>query len=129
MLGKSNLSVAISRLTGPCSYLNGSWPINNSAYWNPSATQFVLKGAKAPNCSDTSGGIVTVAETDYAPIQGIMFKDGSWSAGGERLKTNSGYDHFARKRMYASSVTTRLIEKGPLKTIVQVSYSYVPFQS
>jgi hypothetical protein len=128
MLGKSNIPVTISGLTGACSYLNGSWHINNISYWNPSETQFVLRGATGANCSDSSGGLVTVGETEYAPIQGIMLKDGSWTTGGDKLRTINGYGYFANKWMYANNVTTKFIERGPLKTILTVSYSYVPFQ-
>jgi hypothetical protein len=128
MLGKSDLAVAISGLTGACSYLNGSWHINNTSYWDPSATQFVLTRATGADCSDTSGGTATVSETEYAPIQGIMLKDGSWSPSGSKLITVNGYQRFAYKWMYASNVTATFLERGPLQTVVQVSYSYIPFQ-
>src|SRR5262249_7579783 len=109
MLGKSDLPVTISGLVGACSHLNGSWHINNTAYSNPSRTQFVLKGATGATCSDSSGGVVTVAETEYAPIQGVMLKDGSWSPGGAKLKTINSYSRFTNQWMYASNATSTFI--------------------
>ena len=126
--GTSDLPVTISGLTGACSYLKGSWRISNASYWDASPTQFTLDNFFGANCSDTSGGVVTVAETDMAPIQGIELRDGSWSSGGVPLTTVNGYTPFNNKRMYAKNVTTTVVESGPLETIVKLSYAYVPIE-
>src|SRR5579862_9222229 len=54
-----------------------------------------------------------------APIQGILYRDGTWTATGP----NDLYD--ARNtRLAARTIDVRFVDRGPLKVVVEVSYSF-----
>src|ERR1022692_4358552 len=49
-----------------------------------------------------------------APIQGILYRDGTWTATGPNALEAVGHP---------TAMTVRFVEKGPLKVIVEVSYT------
>ena len=126
-LGSSDLPVIVSGINGPCSYVNGTYHIDNAAgYWSrPSPVDFTLTGFSGPDCKDSSGA-VSVLETDLAPIQGIQMPDGTWTSGGAKLTRRDGYSSFDGLALNASVVTTTVVEQGPLEVVIKVSYRYVP---
>lgn len=123
-----SLQVTISGLTNACRAVNGSYKILSYVY-NPSPTEFVLDGYKGPNCSER-GGTATVLVTDLAPIQGVQLRNGTWTATGPNKLTlpNNSNDKYGQLAVNANTVTTTILEKGPLEVVVEVSYSYSPFQ-
>ena len=52
-------------------------------------------------------------EKTPAPVQGILYRDGTWSAAGPNFMERS-----------AGKMTVRFLERGPLKVVVQVAYVY-----
>jgi hypothetical protein len=62
---------------------------------------------------------------NLAPIQGIRFKDGRWTATGPNRLYEPSYDaHSTRLLIAAKSMTVSILENGPLKVVVQVSNAY-----
>ena len=123
-LATAHLPVTIGGATN-CSYLNGrSFPFQPVDYWNPSRRQITLTNFSGANCSDT-GGTLTVPETRPAPIQGLRLRDGSWTATGlNKLHSVNGYGWFHNRILNANSITTTVVEGGPLKIVLRLSYAF-----
>ena len=51
----------------------------------------------------------------WAPIQGILYRDGTWTATGPNALEISGK---------ATGMTVRFAESGPLKVVVEVNYTF-----
>jgi len=122
----SRQQVTVEGITGACSYLNGrSYAVREGvSVWNPSARTAKIMGIAGSNCAGNNGQL-TLEETGKAAIQGIQLADGSWTAGGgERLRWRDGYGWFNGKVLNAKRVETRLVERGPVRVELEVSYSY-----
>ena len=57
--------------------------------------------------------------TDLAPVQGIRYRNGIWTASGPNYMVDA-----AEHRLAAKTFSARFIERGPLKTVVQLDYRY-----
>jgi len=59
--------------------------------------------------------------TPKAPIQGVRFRDGSWSPAGTPLKFKNSNNEGEITRVDAMTVTVK--EKGPVRAVVEVKYA------
>ena len=62
-----------------------------------------------------------LSNTPKAPIQGVRFRDGSWSPPGTPLKFKNGNNEGGITRVDAMTVTVK--EKGPIRAVVEVNYA------
>ncbi len=56
---------------------------------------------------------------DRAPIQGILYRDGAWTAAGPNFLSDA-----AGVRLAAKTMDVRFIDNGPLKVAVELSYAF-----
>jgi hypothetical protein len=61
--------------------------------------------------------------TDLAPVQGIRYRDGVWTGTGPGSMPNYLLDT-AERHMAARTLAVRFLERGPLKTVAQLNYTY-----
>jgi hypothetical protein len=61
-----------------------------------------------------------LANNPKAPIQGVQFRDGSWSPAGTPLKFKNSNNEGEINSVDAMTVTVR--EKGPIRAVVEVNY-------
>ena len=59
--------------------------------------------------------------TPKAPIQGVQFRDGSWSPPGTPLKFMNSNNEGGITRVDSMTVTVK--EKGPIRAVVEVRYA------
>jgi len=59
--------------------------------------------------------IARAGNNSLAPIQGILYRDGTWTATGPNVLEVAGN---------ATSMTVRFVDNGPLRVIVEVSYTF-----
>jgi hypothetical protein len=77
-----------------------------------------LTGVRVPKAAAT-------ADTDRlpAPVQGVLLRDGKWYGTGPNwLEYQSAADW--TKRTVATGMSVTMLERGPLKTVVQVDYRF-----
>ena len=122
----AGLQGIISGVTGNCSNLNGNtYTLGGVSIGNiDSPTQVILN--TTANCTTGTGGTLTVPETRLGPIQGILFKDGSWSPSGNLMEVLESGDqaHMGYSLNANNNITTTVVENGPIETVVKVSYQY-----
>jgi len=58
--------------------------------------------------------IARAGHPNWAPIQGIQYRDGTWTATGPNALESAGKP---------ANMTVRFVESGPLKVVVEVSYT------
>jgi hypothetical protein len=58
--------------------------------------------------------IARAVHPNWAPIQGILYRDGTWTAAGPNLLESAGKP---------TGLTVRFVERGPLKVAVEASYA------
>ena len=78
--------------------------------------------AESPDWYEIVNGLtgVRIARTGHptwAPIQGILYRDGTWTATGPNALEVSGH---------ATGMNVRFVERGPLKVVVEVAYTIGP---
>ena len=115
----ANLQGTISGITGTCSYLNGQ----GYTFVNSNSPTAVTLNTNGVNCTGT-GGTLTVPETRLAPIQGIQFKDGSWSPSGSLIQAQETDQAMTGWSLNANSITTSVVENGPIETVIKITYAY-----
>ncbi|HYA18601.1 MAG TPA: hypothetical protein VEF06_14110, partial [Bryobacteraceae bacterium] len=57
--------------------------------------------------------------TDLAPVEGIRYRDGVWTAAGPNYLLDARERHLTAK-----ALAVRFLERGPLKVVVELSYSF-----
>ncbi len=77
--------------------------------------------------NDRTGVRVTKVSADLrfppAPVQGIRYRDGTWTPTGPNYLSFPGPNLcYGEKPTTAKSMAVRFLERGPLKTVVEVSY-------
>src|SRR6185295_7275364 len=61
-----------------------------------------------------------VGDTRLAPIQGLLLRNGAWTATGPNLICASN----GTVPLMGLTATTRVLERGPLEAKIQVTYTY-----
>ena len=59
--------------------------------------------------------IARAGHPNWAPIQGILYRDGTWTATGPNALQTAGHP---------TRMTVRFVERGPLKVVVEVAYTF-----
>src|SRR5260370_4985378 len=108
-------------------------PAYGSAVWKlysgrpPDTLQDTVRVAERPAFYEITNGLTGVRVTrpdvkrgnQRAPIQGIQYYDGTWTAKGP----NDLYD--ARNaRLMPRTMDARFVDRGPLKAVVEVTYTF-----
>lgn len=99
---------------------------NTHAEWKLYAGRAPLRFPNAVRIAETSAyyeiangltgvRIIRAGHPALAPIQGILYRDGTWTATGPNTLEVSGKP---------AGMTVRFVEKGPLKVLMEVSYTF-----
>jgi hypothetical protein len=108
--------------TGLPAYTKYSWKLMSGKA--PSQFPYMVKVSKTNDYYEIMNGIVGVRipipadkfDKTLAPIQGIRYNDGTWSAKGPNYLTVNANS--------TKNMDVRFIEQGQLKVIVEVSYTF-----
>jgi len=128
MIGPQGTEVPFQLLPDGKIAVEAALPANSRAEWKlyaaapPRAPQHfpnTVRIAETPAWYEIFNGLtgVRIARTGHpiwAPIQGILYRDGTWTATGPNsLEVSS----------HATDMTVRFVERGPLKVVVEVAYT------
>ena len=88
----------------------------------PNTSPNAIRIAETPAYYEITNGItgVRIARAGHpglAPIQGILYRDGTWTATGPNSLESAGH-------ATCRSMTVRFLERGPLKVVVEVAYRH-----
>ena len=133
MIGPQNAEVPFQLLHDGKIAVETALPANTHAEWKLYSaepgrppTQFpnAVRVAETPAYYEIVNGLIGVrvarpthspGRPTYAPIQGILYRDGTWTATGPNILEAAGDP---------TGMTVRFLETGPLKVIVEVAYTF-----
>ncbi len=129
MIGPQGTEVPFQLLHDGKIAIEAALPADGHAEWKlyagrpPHRFPNAVRIAEAPAYYEIVNGLAGVriahpghagADTTWAPIQGILYRDGTWTATGPNTLETAGKP---------TGMTIRFVEKGPLKVVVEVSYA------
>jgi hypothetical protein len=114
----SNNRIAVETSLAP--YATANWQLYSGRPPSTPSLPNAVKISQTTNYYQITNGLtgvrIPVATTNLvntpAPVQGIQYRDGHWSATGPNYLSQS-----------ATSMSVQFLERGPLKTVIQVSYT------
>ena len=128
MIGPRGTEVPFQLLHDGKIAVEATLPANGRAEWKlyaaearrtPQPFANAVRITEAPAYYEIVNGLTGVriardSHPNWAPIQGLLYRDGTWTATGPNLLELAGR---------VTALTVRLIEHGPLKVVIQVSYT------
>ncbi|MGD0362295.1 MAG: aryl-sulfate sulfotransferase, partial [Bryobacteraceae bacterium] len=128
MIGPQGMPVPFQLLHDGKIAVEAALAANTSAEWKlyaaeagrrPASFPSAVRIAETPAYYEIVNGLtgVRIARADrpfLAPIQGILYRDGTWTATGPNALEVAGKP---------TGMRVRFVERGPLKVVVEVSYS------
>ena len=126
MLGPQGVEVPFQLLRDAKIAVQASLAANASAEWKLYTGRAPQRFPNAVHIAETAAGyeiangltgvrIAREGHPDLAPIQGILYRDGQWTATGPNL---------LHPDARPTGMTVRFLERGPLKVIVEVAYQF-----
>jgi hypothetical protein len=139
MIGPGGTEVPYQLVRGNKLALRGDLPANTTRTWQlmsgraPASFSDVVQVTETSEYYEVVNGVTGVrvvkptaaGALNLAPIQGIRIKDGRWTATGpNRLYEQTYAFHTNRLIPTAKSMAVTILERGPMKVVIQVSNAY-----